>query len=418
VNEMIAPEPAGTNPPHRDARVGFNGQNSDFRRLVTRGALLELVTFGFYRFWLMTNIRRHLWSNTSVEGDALEYTGRGRDLFIGFLVALAILVPVYLGYFLVAIEAERLKAFASLPLALFFYGFLQFAIYRARRYRLTRTIWRGVRFWMNGSGIAYAWRAFGWALLAGVTFGLAYPWQQAALERYKLGHTSYGDLPGRFDGRGWEFFKRGAWLWLLGVVLVIAAVAGIAIIGREAGKPPAPAGVLLMVVLAIGAFVAIFGFIYPAFKAIEWKWWAQGLRFGDVRFDSDLSRGALIGNYWKLFAMSFLVIAAVIGFMFIVLLVVFGVSMGLGAKSEDWSAWMKPGHVSPAVIVLSVIPYLAMFLGLGIVQRIYLVQRIWKLVTASITLHRLDAADHVAAKGDAANAFGEGLLDGLDIGGF
>lgn len=414
MNEMIAPEPAGTNPPHRDARVAFGGQNSDFRRLVTRGALLELVTFGFYRFWLMTNIRRHLWSNTSVEGDALEYTGRGRDLFIGFLVALAILVPVYLGYFLVAIEAERLKAFASLPLALFFYGFLQFAIYRARRYRLTRTIWRGVRFWMNGSGIAYAWRAFGWALLAGVTFGLAYPWQQAALERYKLGHTSYGDLPGRFDGRGWEFFKRGAWLWLLGVVLVIAAVAGIAIIGREAGKPPAPAGVLLMVGLAIGVIVAIFGFIYPAFKAIEWKWWAQGIRFGDVRFDSTLSRGALIGNYWKLFAMSLLVIATIVG----LAAITFGVVVASGGKPETWGVEMKLGHFPAPMIALSVVPYLAVFLGLGIVQRIYLVQRIWKLVTASITLHRLDGADHVAAKGDAANAFGEGLLDGLDIGGF
>ena len=29
-----------------------------------------------------------------------EYTGRGKELLIGFLVALAILVPIYLGYFL------------------------------------------------------------------------------------------------------------------------------------------------------------------------------------------------------------------------------------------------------------------------------------------------------------------------------
>lgn len=93
--------------------------------------MLEFVTLGFYRFWLATDIRRHLWSNTHVDGDAAEYTGRGKELLIGFLFALAILVPVYLGYFLIGIEAERLKTFASIPLFLFFYLFGQFALYRA-----------------------------------------------------------------------------------------------------------------------------------------------------------------------------------------------------------------------------------------------------------------------------------------------
>jgi uncharacterized membrane protein YjgN (DUF898 family) len=73
------------------AHAAFTGENGEFRRLVTRGAVFELVTFGFYRFWLATNIRRHLWSNSSAGGDAIEYTGTGRELVIGFLFALAIL---------------------------------------------------------------------------------------------------------------------------------------------------------------------------------------------------------------------------------------------------------------------------------------------------------------------------------------
>src|SRR5205823_11602645 len=131
--------------------VSFSGKRGDFRALVTRGALLELVTVGFYRFWLTTDIRRHLWSDTTVDDDAFEYTGRGRELLIGFLFALAIIIPIYLGYFLVGLELERIQAFGSVPLIAFFYVFGQFAIFRARRYRLTRTVWRGVRFWMTGS---------------------------------------------------------------------------------------------------------------------------------------------------------------------------------------------------------------------------------------------------------------------------
>jgi uncharacterized membrane protein YjgN (DUF898 family) len=117
----------------RGAKITFTGERGDFFRLVRRGALLELVTAGFYRFWLSTDIRRSLWANTSIAGDTLEYTGTAKELLLGFLFALAILVPIYLIYFLIGIEAERAKAFASIPLILFFYAFGQFAIFRARR---------------------------------------------------------------------------------------------------------------------------------------------------------------------------------------------------------------------------------------------------------------------------------------------
>ena len=59
-------------------------------------------------------------------------------------------MPLNLAYFFLTLEAELWKAFASIPFILFIYLFYQFARYRARRYRLTRTVWRGVRFWMKG----------------------------------------------------------------------------------------------------------------------------------------------------------------------------------------------------------------------------------------------------------------------------
>src|SRR5256886_3835985 len=210
--QVPPPQPSPVPPP---MPVAFSGSRGEFFDLAKRGAALELVTLGFYRFWLVTDIRRHLWSNTLIDGDAAEYTGRGKELLIGFLIALAILVPIYLGYFLITVEAERLQALASLPLEASFYVFGQFAIYRARRYRLTRTVWRGVRFWMDGSGWAYAGWATLWGLFAIVTLGVALPWRLAALERYKMEHSWYGDLQGSFEGQGWALFKRVWWLWLL-----------------------------------------------------------------------------------------------------------------------------------------------------------------------------------------------------------
>src|SRR6266481_5152129 len=120
----MSPVPA--HPPPLPTPASFSGNRGEFFHLVTRGAGLEFVTFGFYRFWLATDMRRHLWANTHIDGDAAEYTGRGRELLIGFLFALAILVPIYLAYFIVGVEIERFKAFASVPLFLFFYLFGQF----------------------------------------------------------------------------------------------------------------------------------------------------------------------------------------------------------------------------------------------------------------------------------------------------
>src|SRR3954453_8250068 len=114
-------------PPLPPTPVDFTGNRTEFRKLVTKGAMLELLTFGFYRFWLVTDIRRHLWSNSAIDGDAAEYAGRAKELLIGFLIALAILVPIYLAYFLVGIEFERWQGFASTPV---FSGFFAFGLFR------------------------------------------------------------------------------------------------------------------------------------------------------------------------------------------------------------------------------------------------------------------------------------------------
>jgi uncharacterized membrane protein YjgN (DUF898 family) len=360
--------------------------------------MLELVTAGFYRFWLATDMRRYLWSHTSVGGDAPEYVGTAKELLIGFLFALAILLPLYLGYVLLGLEAEIYQAYASLPLALLYYVFMQFAIYRARRYRMTRTVWRGVRFAMTGSGLSYAWRVALWTLFVFFTLGIALPWRQAALERFKMRFTAYGNLQGRFDATGVDLFMRGFGLWLaLWVLVLVPIVLGIAFHG------------------ALGAVVALLEvfalpFIYAMYKAIEWRWWVSGVRFDDVRFESDMRQSELIGLYWKVLGWSSLIILG--------LVVWFGATLGIGytmvegdspeekflALSQHW------GFMIP-----SAFGYVAGILAFWAVMRIYLIHDIWQRVAASSTVRNLEVAADVATHSEAAGALGEGLASSLDV---
>ena len=377
--QVPPPQPSPVPPP---MPVAFSGKRGEFFDLVKRGAALELVTLGFYRFWLLTDIRRHLWSNTLVDGDAAEYTGRGKELLIGFLVALAILVPIYLGYFLIGLEAERLQAFASIPLIAFFYLFGQFAIFRARRYRMTRTVWRGVRFWMTGSGWIYALQASLWGLLMIVTLGLILPWRAAALERYKMRHSHFGDLQGSFEGRGWEFFKRGWWLWLLTPIALYII-------------PIAP-------------------FVYAGYKAIEWRWWLSGIRFGGVRLESSLPKSALIGLYWKVIGWMTL-----LGLVFAVYLALCAVLVA-SMSGEGLTEFFKTPELMRSIplLVLAGLGYLVLALAMNVVMRVYLTRDLWVIVLGSVNISGLEAAANVAARGDLANALGEGFADGLDVGGF
>ncbi|WP_249141251.1 DUF898 family protein [Bradyrhizobium liaoningense] len=344
--------------------------------------MLELVTFGFYRFWLVTDIRRHLWTHAAVDGDAAEYTGRAKELLIGFLVALAILVPIYLAYFLIGIEFERWQGFASVPLFLAFYAFGQFAIFRARRYRLTRTVWRGVRFWMDGSGWAYSLRAMLWGLLVFLTLGLALPWREAALERYKMQHTHYGDLTGDFEGDGWTFFKRGWWLWLLSPIALLIF-------------PLAP-------------------FLYAEFKAREWRWWLDGIRIGGVSLSSQLPHDAFYGLYWKVIGWWTLLSAAFGAYMVGGMLLVVTLS---GVSAEEMFAGDNATKSIPMVVMM-VIGYFAAALAINIVMRVYLQRDLWAKVLETVELHNIAAAADVRGSGKLAGALGEGFADGLDVAGF
>jgi uncharacterized membrane protein YjgN (DUF898 family) len=402
VPHVPAPPPL----PASAVKVEFSGKRGDFFRLVRNGTGLELITFGFYRFWLATDIRRHLWSHTSLGGDAPEYTGRGRELLIGFLFAMAILVPIYLAYFLIGIEAERFKAFASFPLFLFFYLFGQFAIYRARRYRLTRTVWRGVRFWMDGSGWAYAMRSAGWGLLTGLTLGAVLPWREAALERYKMRHCHYGDLQGSFEGRGSELFKRGWKLWLATVSpIVVGLVIAIVNAGRKGSAAEGTVFALLML-----AWMIAMPFIYGRFKAIEWRWWISGVRFGEVSFESDLPSGGLYGLYWKVIGWYVLISLAFAAYLFACV----GLLEGFGNATHI--ATQIQGKIS--VTIAMIFGYLAMILAMSVVLRVYLLRDVWARAAASTSAFRLEAADNVAAKGELADALGEGFAGGLDVVGF
>jgi uncharacterized membrane protein YjgN (DUF898 family) len=409
--------------------VRFVGPVDRFWLLLIRGALLLMVTLGIYRFWLVTDIRRYLWSGTEIAGDSLEYLGTGRELLLGFLIAIAMLMPVYAGFFVAALDTGVIGQSSSLAAVVLLAVLGQFAVYRARRYRLTRTIFRGLRFHQEGSGWRYAVCALFWWVVSALTLGLAYPWGQASLERYKMRNTFYGDLQGRFVGSGARLFLRGVLLWIVVVVPLLVGVAvSVAAVdwqdlaeamkntggdfGKFEGANPALAGSLLYLMLAPLWAVIAAALLYPAYQGIVLRWWLEGLRFGDITLSSRLRKRSVYGVYvrflWHSLAFSLLV-AIVIGAVFLV----GGLTM---AGATD--AFGKSPAAEFLMVALLLLVYVATALGFSTIFQATVRLGLWRVGFESIDLKGLEALDRVKAAGQLSSALGEGLADALNVGGY
>lgn len=407
--------------------VRFLGARRSYWRLLIRGAVLLMTTLGIYRFWLTTDVRRFLWSNTEVAGEGLEYSGSALELLLGFLVAIALLIPLYAGFFIAALELGTLGEISGVIafLALFVLG--QYAVYRARRYRLTRTVYRGLRFHQSGSAWGYAFRAIAWWTLTILTFGLAYPFQLASLERFKMANTWYGDLGGRFDGSGLGLLLRGLPIWLLTVGPLVLAVAafvetvdwkaladaiaqgGDDVMARVEGSNPGFGAVIVFAMLMGGAAATAGALLYPAFQAIVLRWWSSGLRFGDIELRSRLRMRDVYGAYARFLGYA-LLFSIVAGIFAIPVLAVVGMLTGGGNEGA------AAGEIAATVVLL--VGYVIMALGYSTIYRATVLFSLWQLGMESLHLSGLSELERVKATGRPSSALGEGLADALNVGGY
>ena len=269
-------------------------------RLALANLGLNIVTLSFWRFWGRTKVRHLLWDGTTVWDDPVEYTGTGKELFKGFLLALvAIYLPLVAGFGWAQVLAAKgdprgaLMISVLYPLTLFLIGVGSF---RARRYQLSRTVWRGIRGGQTGSAAGYALRSMAVWLLVPLSLGWALPWGEMMLARYRMGHTTFGDRPFRCHADTKGLYGRMAVIWLCGVVyLALAAALGVAAAGMAAGAGigRSAVGGLYAAALALGA-VFVLAWPWARYRAALYANLAAGTSFDEARFSAEVGTWPLM----------------------------------------------------------------------------------------------------------------------------
>ncbi|MGD1870574.1 MAG: DUF898 family protein [Neomegalonema sp.] len=426
-NPTAAPSDAGA------GRGEFTGETGSLFNIMFKGLLLTILTLGIYRFWMKTHLRRYYWGSTRLDGEPLEYTGKGVELLLGFLIAiffLAIYLAVVnfglsfasMAYWQGYEPAAFLSLLTLLPL-------IPYAKYRAQRYLLSRTRWKGVRFGLDLEAWAYTWRSLLWSLGSIVTLGLLYPLADFKLRQFITKRMTFGDQRFELTGKAGGLYRGFIWVW----ALIAATVAVFVAVAVTATPPPAndpfatpePSGPLL----ALGRFVylaAISGGIwYGSFrlKYILSRMEVASHGGAPAQIISEMQPGRMtmvvIGG---LFLTMLITIAFAVG-----MALVFGVAgAGVAAAYPELLSVFDPslnqGDPDPATLVVIfgavIVFYLIIGVAAVIAAEIFVNRRYIDRAIGTLRIQNVAAMSSARQQAQTEEQAAEGFADALDVGAF
>jgi uncharacterized membrane protein YjgN (DUF898 family) len=388
---------------------GFYGSWTAFMGVAIPNLLLTIVTLGVYRFWATTRERKYLWGQTKFIDERLEWTGTGMELFIGFVMVFFLIgVP----FAIIQLVSQGL-IFQGQPIIAGILTFVMFMIlfyltgvayYRALRYRLSRTYWRGIRGGSNDPGleygVSYVWKQ----IVAALPLFLLYPWASISLWNQRWSMMSFGPYQFQSNAKWTDLMKRYLLFYLAPFLLFVMAIyAGVQHV-RTGSLGPADAaamgGLGLLAIISLYIVLPVAALLYYAkFFRVA----VGGLRIGDLEFEFKARSPDwilfFIGN-WAIWLLAAIIAVIPIAFL-----------MG----GNDWSPDFLRDNMSATVIGTLALSALIGAITIGLVSAL-IRYRSWKFFVTHMEAYGEVNLDQMSQSETVVSGHGEGLLDAFDVG--
>lgn len=393
--------------------IHYTGEKGPLFNLAFKTGLLTVVTLGIYRFWQKTRIRKYIWSSVNAGGDTFEYTGTGIEKLLGFLIAVVFLA-IYIGIIQMVLFYAGLSAMVdpqraspqemiaqTIALYITFFAvlpFILYAVYRARRYKMARTRWRGIRFGMEKGAWGFVWRALGYGFLAVITLGILTPLQTFKLEKYQADRSYYGSARFTQTGKWTDLYSAMKHLLIgIGILVVSGSLAVGAAISESIG---------LAAFGGLGVFVGyiwvIIGSIHYGVQSFAYLT-ANKVLGDDIRFTAAPRTGFVIKTY-------------IVGGLLVGLLA----SVAFGIVATIAAAFIPLLQNGGGIIAFSIVMAVGYVVALVLTQALSLI-----LITQPILAHYIekleivnaDSLNRIAQREAETGVDAEGFADALDIGG-
>lgn len=381
--------------------VEFVGQRRALFWLAFRTGILTVLTLGIYRFWMKSRLRRWYWSAVRPGGLPLEYVGEPMEKLLGFLIAVVILafyigiVNLLLMFVSFSLLANNFAAYAVSLLGVIPLWF--YARYRARRYVLARTRWRGIRFGLEPGAWSYAFRAMGHWFVTIATLGALWPRMTFGLEKFRTDRTFFGSVR-LHQGGNWRMLMPHFVHALIGGALSAGAII--------AGLGEFPNALYLLAVSVPWFLYGVFHYQAEATGLLARNKSAGGLALNSAPSPSKIFRINVFGTT----AMVILFAAPVI---------ILGIAV-LAMQSEMDQSIASPVGLPPAAAIAAAVVgtalYFLVFVLWATLRHVVLTMPIWQHYAETLSIEGSDALGGIGQRERDGFQEAEGFAEALDVG--
>lgn len=290
------PEPPREPAPHY---FSFAGDGTEFFGVYIVGIVLSVLTLSVYYPWFRAATLRYLYEKTELLGSRWTFIGSGREMFVGYIKFLMIaggLYALYSGGQVWILADPTMLGLGMLLIMVAFFGYITLpalAIHGVLRYRLSRSVWRGIHAGYVGRLGPLFGHLIGGQFLSYVTIGIYYPTFQADLYRYVLPNLRLGSLRPVFQGKSDELWLsyRAYYFTIVGGIVGAIFLAFLSA-GLTALSLGSVASLLFIVYLLVIALLAFFR--YFEFRAGFYDWLVEKTTLVN---DADGRRYRLYGHF-------------------------------------------------------------------------------------------------------------------------
>jgi uncharacterized membrane protein YjgN (DUF898 family) len=272
-------------------KISFRGNGKTFFKIWIANLFLTICTLGIYYPWGRANTKKYLYSSTYLGDYSFEFHGTGKQMFFGLIKFLTIsalmflifsavytyLVPEDKSFFEhLSIEKLILEEFYFIFLTLILYApTLALFTHGSRRYKMSKTSYRGVRFGYRGNKKSLILLFLKGMAFSFATLGIYYPWYINKVRQYIYGNTRFGNIESNFNGKG---FSYAVLLLVNGlfIILTVSLILSVFVFNLDFN--------FLYYIISV-AVISFYGICYFLFRKKLFNFFWKNLSFGrDEKF--------------------------------------------------------------------------------------------------------------------------------------
>lgn len=185
----------------------FKGEGGPLFLIYFKNIFLCIFTLGLYIPWAIVNTTQYIYSNIEFKQRRFAYTGSGKEIFKGFMMAILIIIGIGLVMYLLSLTGSKmLVQLAVLFIYIAYIVAIPYLMHLAMKYDYANTTYAGIRMGYRGDAETFIKLFLKGLFFSIISVGIYLAWFIVDMKKYITNNTRLGNVTFAFEGEGMELF--------------------------------------------------------------------------------------------------------------------------------------------------------------------------------------------------------------------